>query len=223
MTVNFVSTTEQFQPFDPDLHFHHGCPSTKIKHWALYEPASQRFLFTSDFQDVDILQEIRMLCSSRYNLFLFDISSAENYHANIMDNTCCENWSLVRDFNDAVLMHAPMLNVTKLIPSGSTEISDSMIQEQKKWIQFVNHWILWLRHGVLNDHWCSIDKFVEDTMGMKFDDPSNFHFYENSARLAQDIRWALYLGNDIQSTQNKITELMSTRLRKESLIDSRSH
>jgi len=228
MTVNYYSSfSEDFQPFDPAVHFHYGCPSTKIKHWALYEPASQRFLFTSDHQDLDILQEIRTLCSSRYNLFLFDISTAENYHPNIMDNTSCENWSIHKEFddrhfNDSMLMHRPIIETTKLIPSGSTEIAESMIQEQKEWIQFVNYWVLWLRNGILNHYWDIVDKFIEDTMGLKFEDPLDFDYYENTSTQARAIRRALYLGRDIQSTQNKITKLMSVRLQKEALTAANS-
>jgi hypothetical protein len=227
MTVNFYSSLEDFRLFDPDVHFHYGCPSTKIKHWALYEPASQRFLFTSDYQDLDILQEIRTLCSSRYNLFLFDIGAAENYHANIMDNTCCENWSVLKNFddsqfNESLLMHRPIVETIKLIPSGRTEISDAMIQEQKKWIQFVNYWVLYLKNGILNRQWDVVDRFIQDTMGLKFDDPSDFDYYENPSNLARAIRWELYLGKDIQSTQNKITELMSMRVQKEALTAANS-
>jgi hypothetical protein len=114
-------------------------------------------------------------------------------------------------------MHPPILNIDKLIPSGSTEISHSMIQEQKKWIQFVNHWTLWLKYGILSSHWGIVDKFVEDTLGMTFDDPLDFDFYKNPIKLAQEIKRELYLGKDIQSTQNKIVELMSDTINKKSL------
>ena len=44
-----------------------------------------------------------------------------------------------------------------------------------------------------------------------------FDFYKNPIKLAQEIKRELYLGKDIQSTQNKIVELMSDTINKKSL------
>ena len=199
-------------PFDPDVNFHYGIPDTKMRHWALYEPASQRFLFASDFQEIDVLQEIRMLCSSRYNLFLCDISSAENYHDGILDNTCCENWSMIGDFIDTQLFASPIFDIDKLVPSGGTEIDDSVIQEQKNWIQFIQHWVNWLRLGPLAEPRLQIDSFIEQILYLKFDNTSTHDFFSNLQKLVRDIKLELYLGNDIDSSQNKIIKLLETNI-----------
>ena len=194
--------------FDPSIHFHLGIADTKIKHWALYEPACQRFLFASNDQDTSHLQVIRMLCSSRYNLFLCDISTAKNYHATILDNTCCENWTLIADFNESELFVAPIHNVTALVPSGTTEVDKLLIQKQKNWIQFVYYWVNWLRYGPLAKSWPQIDLFIEQMFDLKFDDTSTRNFFSNLQKLTQDIKMELYLGTDIDLTQNKIIKLL---------------
>jgi hypothetical protein len=196
--------------FDPTVNFHMGIPDLRIKHWALYEPASRRFLFSSESQEIAHLQEIRMLCSSRYNLFLCDISTAENYHSNILDNTCCDNWSVTGGFNESDLFSAPVYNITTLVPSVHTHIAYSLIQQQKNWIQFVNYWTTWLRHGIRP--WPQIDAFIESMLGLKFDDTSSQNFFTDLEKLANNIKLQLYLGTDIDSTQEKIIKLLESNV-----------
>jgi hypothetical protein len=193
--------------FDPSKNFHFGYPGDKIHHWALYEPASKRFLFTSDVQSIDKLQQIRLLCSSRYNLFLCDISTADNYAPNIIDNECCENWSMIGIPGDTVALAAPLFEIDALIPSGSTEIPESAINEQKLWIQFVNYWVDYVNHLQINQ-WRFINSFIEKMFDIKSGDVLGYDFSETKTILAKKIELELYLGTDIESTENKIMQLI---------------
>ena len=208
---NFISITSPMltiSKFDPIKNFHFGCPNSKIHHWALYEPASKRFLFTSDDQSIDKLQQIRILCSSRYNLFICDISTADNYAPNLVDNECCENWSMSGIVNDTTVLASPTFEINKLIPSGSTEIPDSVIKEQKIWIQFVNHWLDYVNPMKINQ-WKFIDSFIEKMFDIKSNDAEGYNFVVEKHELVKQIELALYLGTDIESTENKIIQLIN--------------
>ena len=173
-----------------------------IAHWALYEPVYDRFLFTSDVQDLVILQEIRMLCSSRYNLILCDLSTAENFHWELVDNLCCENWTLDHStkLDLSHVLSAPC-DATILTPSSELDETQMLcVQQEKNWIQFVNHWIRWIRRDH-KDAWEQINEFIEEIFDMQANDQRL-----RTIELHRLIRRELYLGRDIESTQNTISK-----------------
>ena len=194
--------------FDPIKNFHHGSPSGKLKHWALYEPASKRFLFTSNDQDINKLHHIRVLCSSRYNLFICDISTADNYLPDLVDNECCENWSMSDIINDATVLAMPMLKITRLVPSGSTEVSNSVIREQKNWIQFVNYWAEQIS-PIRIPRWQFIDSFIEKMLDTNSNSALGNDRVAESNTLINRIELELYLGSDIETTENKIIQMIN--------------
>jgi hypothetical protein len=184
---------------DPDQYFEFGKPyfPDRQQHWAFYEPVFGRFLFTSSSTDIGILQEIRMLCSSRYNLILCDLQTADNYNINLIDNLCCENWAMTNqvDITD-IMTHHYDYNVETLIPVNADQ--DPQILREKTWIQFVNYWVNWKRTRLFCNHWENISSFVETVFDIKIDD----HQHE----LNQKIQLELYLGRDIASTQHNIIQ-----------------
>jgi hypothetical protein len=185
--------------FDSRFHFNLGITDiTDLKHWALYEPIFGRFLFISKEQDISLLQEIRMLCSSRYNLWLCDTGTADNYSPKQIDNVCCENWSITNIVPINVLMAKP-IGVETIIPCNT--IKSPSIQEEKNWIQFVNYWVSWIRDNRYHSRfaWTAIDSFVGEMFGTETDNEL-WRF----DKLSQKIRLELYTGLDIESTENKI-------------------
>ena len=61
-------------------------------HIGLYQPMENTFLLT--LCNVQHAQDIALIISGRYPVFLVDLTSAENYCENLIDNLCCTNWSL---------------------------------------------------------------------------------------------------------------------------------
>lgn len=184
---------------DPDQHFEFGKPYflNRQQHWAFYEPVLGRFLFASDTMDISILQEIRMLCSSRYNLILCDLQTADNYNIDLIDNLCCENWSITNQVDTTNIMtFYSDYNVKTLIPVDAAP--EHKVLEEKKWIQFVNYWVNWKRIHLLRNQWENISSFVETIFDIKIDDHQH--------KLNQKIQLELYLGRDIDSTQRNIIQ-----------------
>jgi len=64
-------------------------------HIGLYQPVENRFLLT--LCDVQHAQDIALIISGRYPVFLVDMTSAENYCENLIDNLCCMDWSIQPD------------------------------------------------------------------------------------------------------------------------------
>jgi hypothetical protein len=178
--------------------FNFGVPH-KLKHWALYEPTLDRFLFVSGQQEVRILNEIRMLCSSRYNLFLCDISVADNYCHDLVDNTCCENWSILDGVDNTLLLASP-IDVHTLISQSITETQYPIIQQQKNWIQLVSYWVEWINLRCYYKQYETIDYFIEQLFDTKLSK-------QNS--LIQQIQLELYLGVDVDITHANIIRLIT--------------
>jgi hypothetical protein len=87
-------------------------------------------------------------------------------------------------------------NVKTLIPVDAAP--EHKVQEEKKWIQFVNYWVNWKRIHLLRNQWENISSFVETIFDIKIDDHQH--------KLNQKIQLELYLGRDIDSTQHNIIQ-----------------
>jgi hypothetical protein len=51
-----------------------------------------QFLLT--INNIQHARDIALIASGRYPLFLVNLVTADNYHENLIDNFCCENWKL---------------------------------------------------------------------------------------------------------------------------------
>ena len=60
--------------------------------FGLYEPITDRFVLVTKIKE--IAENIALLFSSRYNLLVCDLTSAENFNDKLLDNSCCYNWTI---------------------------------------------------------------------------------------------------------------------------------
>ena len=61
-------------------------------HIGLYQPMLNHFLLTVN--NIQHARDIALIASGRYPLFLVNLTTANNYCENLIDNLCCENWTL---------------------------------------------------------------------------------------------------------------------------------
>lgn len=61
--------------------------------YGLYLPTFDLFLIT--YFDQKILENLRQVISSKCNTCLIEISSAEGYYHTMIDNTVCQNWTIL--------------------------------------------------------------------------------------------------------------------------------
>lgn len=60
--------------------------------YALYLPIKDRFIVVH--HNLEVLTDLWYLLSSKCNTILVNISSANEYHHTLIDNTICENWTI---------------------------------------------------------------------------------------------------------------------------------
>lgn len=60
--------------------------------FALYSPVIDRFVMV--FDDAELLRRISVCWSSRCQLILCELGGADNFEPDLIDNTCCLNWSM---------------------------------------------------------------------------------------------------------------------------------
>lgn len=142
------------------VYFDYGIPKdTDQPVFGLWEPVSDRFLLILD--DPDIASTIKMTAAGRYNLFVCEISNAKNYYHNIIDNTCCENWTIGNSHSIFVSnldhYHGPQPVTELLSKEGSP---DWPMQIEKDFLQMCFYWGKFFRY-LKKSGWYPFDRFVE--------------------------------------------------------------
>jgi len=69
--------------------------------YGLWAPAHDSFVVV--WHDAEIIDRVRGYLASRIHTFLFDLTASNNHQPNLIDNTCCQNWTVDKQHNiDAV-------------------------------------------------------------------------------------------------------------------------
>ena len=139
--------------FWPDFDQKIGYPKKfGYPHYGLYQPNLDCFLLITDdwHQSIDI----KNINISRYPLFIFQLDEAENYKANLIDNLCCEHWTVTPGCFDFVKTHwsYPILT-QQLISTTPTNRFNLDFSKEKLWLQYVWHWIRFTQWIFERDTW----------------------------------------------------------------------
>lgn len=112
--------------------------------YALYDPISERFVLTSKFSHV--LHTVSLLWSGRLSLRLCSLHNAKNFRDDLVDNTCCTNWSL-KNKEDILIARPISTHITQevykvheIVPSENL-IDDELILENREYLMATYHWI----------------------------------------------------------------------------------
>jgi len=117
--------------------------------FGLWQPVLDRFLITVN--DKDSALQIGLLASSKYKLLTCNLSSATNHNENLIDNLCCENWTLSnkRHINFTELdSHGKIIEVENLISTDplSKNPDNFNIEQEKNWLQFCKFFLDFLKN-----------------------------------------------------------------------------
>jgi hypothetical protein len=183
-----------------DKFFEYGYPDDPAKpHYGLYQPVLDRFVFTID--DLEIAKKIKDLMSSRFSLYIFDLTLAENHAHTLLDNTCCENWS-IDNKQDIRLTHSyrdeSILKPNMLIPVDRS--CDWDLQAEKDWMQAIWHWSLF--QSQLENvfyPWYRVEQFVDQMLLL--DTESNYRTISEFGNLTKSL---FYLERDYATVISKI-------------------
>jgi len=184
MTIN--------RPFD------HGIPKKFGScHIGLYQPRLNRFLLTVN--NLQHAQDIVLIAAGRYPLFLVDLVTADNYCENLIDNDCCENWSLPGE----QIVPTRLRDYANFTVDADTLVenpSDLDFSQEKQYLQLCWYYLKLHDHIIQkNTYGWKIKKFMSEI----FDFESHPHDIPIQD-LKKQIVAQLFLCKDIDSTATSI-------------------
>ena len=188
-----------------DNYFDWGIGPNNENQFGLWSPVLDRFLLIVYDKDFGIT--IKYLSSSRYNLYLFDLSSSANYTPNLIDNSCCQNWTIENKI-DIKLSKPQDHNImpAKLIPAFSNPNWD--VDSEHQWLQFMLHYLKYIRVLQNKNPWYKYSKFLNsiNLAGTELHEAETF--YNSITSVENYILKSLYLGNNIEDTSESINAFL---------------
>jgi hypothetical protein len=170
--------------------------------YALYQPVLGVFIMTLSRND-HLMTQLLAVLSSRYYLQPVCVSDAENFTPMVIDNHVCHNWTLSnkQDLNSrTILSDLNIVSAEKLV--YAPDIINWDIEQEKRWAMMCFFWLrfidsLWVKQTA---HW--IDTVMEDVLDLPIFAKSD------SQQFMQKTMQLLYLGKDLEQTDQAITDLV---------------
>jgi hypothetical protein len=164
-----------------------------------------RFLLV--LSDLQLCKDIKFLASSRYSLFVVDITTAKNYHSNQIDNTCCQNWTIPNVITaEYIYDYLNPVQVTELISTDS--VTDWNVDKEKNWLQILCFWLKLLAHIKKHHSWSQIHNFIDKIHGSNEWLRQDTCWYGLLANFEKKIMRILYLCTDSIDACEKIQQLI---------------
>lgn len=180
--------------------------------FALYDIVADCFLIV--LNNIVIARQLRHILSSRYQLHVVQINSADNYTHGMVLNSNCDQWTLQnrKDINFSNPVSDKTVTATNLRPPR--EAAPYNVLNEKLWCLFCRHWLTFIRrNNELNDcnekiqAYTGMDIFLNqflDLQGVKSP------FKTISAAEQNKILNLLYLGRDLAQTELEIKNLIES-------------
>jgi hypothetical protein len=173
-------------------------------HIGLYQPILNRFLLTVNH--IRDAQDIALIAARRYPLFLVNLVTAANYSENLIDNLCCENWSLPSQQIaptrlDYYANLFAVVDAEHLLENPST----LDLSEEKQYLQLCCHYLRQCNEIIRQNIYAwEIKKFMTEI----FDFESHPHDIPVQ-NLKKQIVAELFLCKDINSTTTTIENIIT--------------
>jgi hypothetical protein len=169
--------------------------------YGLYQPLLDCFLFVT--ADYTLAGKLVDIMSSRFDLFICEIGVACNFKGNLLNNSCCENWSLS---NSHTIKTAPLSKNTvtqadRLRKSRRTVAHD--INKEKQWILMCAHWIDCLNQ--LKYPYANINNWTTNILNLTDSDFCTINFN----LLEKTVIKLLYINTDFETTDREINKLIT--------------
>jgi hypothetical protein len=174
-------------------------------HIGLFQPVENRCLLT--LCNIRHAQEIALIISGRYPVFLVDLTSAENYQPNLIDNLCCENWTLPRE--QVAVTHIRnyariLVEATQLIHNPN---QNPDLEKEKQYLQMIWHYLKRLDDFVENGNFggfgWDVKRFMTDIFDLQDSQYINFQ------NLKKQIMSELFLGRDLDSVKISVENIIA--------------
>ena len=188
------------EPFDIGS-FYGGC------HIGLYQPMLNRFLLTTT--NIEHARDIALIASGRYPLFLVNLVTADNYHENLIDNLCCENWKLpYQQIVETSIKNYANFIVDARHLSPIVGHDNLFLSEEKHYLQLCWHYLKLLDQ--LRDRnivgW-RIKQFMSDIFDFQENQHDTVSMYVQN--LKKQIIAELYLCKDMHSVRDSMENIIA--------------
>jgi len=175
-------------------------------HIGLYQPLLNQFLLTVN--NIRHAQDIALIAINRYPLFLVNLVTADNYSENLIDNLCCEHWSLPSQ----QIAPTKLWNYANFIVDAehlAENPSELDLSEEKQYLQLCWHYLKQYDDIITrNTYAWEIKKFMAEI----FDFQSHPLARCNNIpiqNLKKQIVAELFLCNNIDSTRTSIENIIT--------------
>ena len=173
-------------------------------HIGLYQPMLNRFLLTVN--NIRDAQDIALITINRYPLFLVNLVTADNYNENLIDNLCCENWSLPsQQVSPTRLVNYATLYAIVDAEHLSENPSVLDLSEEKQYLQLCCHYLRQCNEIIRkNTYGWEIKKFMSEIFDF------DLHLHDIPVQnLKKQIVSELFLCKDINSTTTSIENIIT--------------
>ena len=190
-------------------YFHLGYPpDNRMPYYGLYSLYHGCFMLM--YYDLAILQKIKSLWSSRTAMFIVQVSTADNYEPNLIDNDVCVNWAF-SNVNDVDAMSSNNNRTYYPILADSLvymETNEENVDQDTFLLQNILYWLTVLeffekdfkyQYTIIDQH---INNFFETDASYKTTD-SYYKTYKQILKI-------LYLENDIEKINQNIIKIIKT-------------
>lgn len=183
-------------------YFDYGCPADQSgRQYGLYQPALDLILFT--IEDRDLARDLQLVMSSRYGLYLYDLTSAKNYQPELVDNACCRNWTVSNkdrvEVTHSYSISGPEITVDQLIPVIEQKKISIDLDSEQAWMHLALYWLRFLKHLQTESYrWYAVEKFVQFISDNSL--PSGFG--KNIETFEKMLKRSLYLRRDFELDQD---------------------
>lgn len=184
-----------------NTHFDWGIGPNNEPQYGLWSPVLDRFLLV--LCDKEFGTTIKYLSSSRYSLYLVDLSTSSNYEAGMIDNSCCSNWTIANK-KDIKLSRPQDYDLVDADLVATNAVTDWDIDSEQQWLQFMWSNLKYLRVLKNSNSWYNYSKFLSTTGIIGAELSSSNSFYNDVTLIENYILKLLYLGDDINDTNHAI-------------------
>jgi hypothetical protein len=157
-------------------------------------------------------QDIALIISGRYPVFLVDLTSAENYCENLIDNLCCVDWSIPSE----QVLPTQICNYSRAIIDAKKLVycqnQNPELAKEQQYLQLIWHCLK--RFDLVIDRpknyveeYGSYGWAVKNFMSFVFDQPDQSCI--NLQNIKKQIFRELFLGRDLESVNASLENLFA--------------
>lgn len=178
-------------------------------HIGLYQPMDHRFLLT--LCNVQHAQDIALIISGRYPVFLVDLTSAENYSKNLIDNLCCVDWAIPPEQILPTEIHTYSRIIVEAKKLVYCQNQNPELAKEQQYLQMIWHFLR--KFDQVIDNSTQVGKYdsygwaVKNFMSFVFDQQDQS--YINLQNIKKQILRELFLGRDLEAVSASLENIFT--------------